>query len=381
MALRRSQRDIDVCLLADGIDARTIGGVSRWANGLAAHLPGLELAMAPSSGELPAARVYHALTPAAAARAGRAVRATGRPLLLTCHAMSDAWRPEGLASFALDSSHGGGGGGKDYDHGEDSKDDDWQDGDDHDSGKGNDKGGKGYLALERRGYAAADLIGAVSLAVASSHAAAGAPGDRMLVIPNGAPFASAPSTLSDPLVGFVGRIAPVKGLPRLLRAMQLVRISRPDARLVVVGPFEGSPAYRQRVRRLARQPGLHGAVRFVGPSRPEQWYPRLACLAMASETEGMPLALLEAMAHGVPCVAPDVGGVREALGGAGVIVAPRAVHELAAGILRVLDDAAGAARLAAAGRVRAASWTTADAAAAYGALYSQLGVPCRTSSS
>jgi glycosyltransferase involved in cell wall biosynthesis len=162
--------------------------------------------------------------------------------------------------------------------------------------------------------------------------------------------------------------------------MRLVRADRPDARLVVIGPNEASDAYLRRLRRLASQPGLRGAVRFVGPSRPELWYPRLACLALASESEGMPLVLLEAMAHGVPCVAPDVGGVRDTLGSAGVIVAPRDVDALAAGILRVLDDAADAARLAAAGRARAARWSAGDAAAAYEALYRQLGVPCRTSS-
>ncbi len=379
MALQRLPRDLDVCLLANGIDATTIGGVSRWATDLAVQLPALRFATAPSGGDLPAARVYHALTAADAARAGRAVRATGRPLLLTCHAMSDAWRPEGVAAFGLDSSHGGGGGGKgdDDDH-SDKGDDDWEDDDDHDQGKGNDKP-TGFAARERRGYAAADLIGAVSDTVARSHVAAGAPAGRMVVIPNGAPQTATVAAAAEPLVGFVGRIAPVKGLPRLLRAMRVVRSSRPDARLVVIGPAEASTAYLRRLRRLAAEPGLRGAVRFVGASRPELWYPRLACLAMASETEGMPLVLLEAMAHGVPCVAPDVGGVRDTLGDAGVIVAPRDVEALAAGIIAILDDATHADALAAAGRTRAARWTAADTAAAYAALYSQLGVSCGTS--
>ena len=387
--MQRSQHDLDVCLLADGIDAATVGGVTRWATDLVSHLPTLRFATAPSRGELPAARVYHALTPADAALAGRAVRATGRPLLLTCHAMSDVWRPEGVAAFGFDSSHGGGHPGKgdddqDHDYDDDDKggkdkDDDWEDGDDHDHGKGNDKDGKGHAALERRGYAAADLIGAVSDSVAMSHVAAGAPAGRMLVIPNGAPAASSIAARTEPLVGFVGRIAPVKGVPRLLRAMRIVRASRPDARLVVIGPAEASTAYLRRLRRLACEPGLRGAVTFVGPSRPDRWYPKLACLALASESEGMPLVLLEAMAHGVPCVAPDVGGIRDTLGDAGVVVAPRDADALAAGILGVLDDTARAGNLAAAGRARAARWTVADTAAAYAVLYSQLGAPCRTS--
>jgi glycosyltransferase involved in cell wall biosynthesis len=373
--LQRSPHDLDVCLLADGIDAATIGGVSRFAIALQAQLPHLRFGFSPSLGELPPARVYHALTPVAAARAGAAVRAAGRPLLLTCHAMSDAWRPEGVGGFAFDASHGGAGGGGE------GHDDDWQDGDDHDQGKGNDKP-TSLAVLERRGYAAADLITAVSGAVAGSHVAAGAPADRLLVIRNGAPEVAATTTpVADPVVGFVGRIARVKALPRLLTAMRTVRAERPDARLVVVGPAEASIGYQRRLARLARQPGLRGGVSFVGPQRAERWYPQFACLALASDSEGLPLALLEGMAHGVPCVAPDVGGVREALGDAGVVVAPRDAGALAAGILRVLDDAREAERLAVAGRARAAQWTAADAAAAYAGLYAQVGGPCRTSCS
>jgi glycosyltransferase involved in cell wall biosynthesis len=372
--LQRSPHDLDVCLLADGIDAGTIGGVSRFATELAAQLPHLRFGFSPSLGELPPARIYHALTPVAAARAGATVRGAGRPLLLTCHAMSDAWRPEGVGGFAIDASAGGGGGGGGHGH-----DDDWEDGDDNNQGKGNDKPSS-LARVERYGYTAADLITAVSEAVAGSHIAAGAPADRLLVVRNGAPdVASMTTPVTDPVVGFVGRIARVKALPRLLTAMRMVRAARPDARLVVVGPAEASISYQRRLARLARQPGLRGGVSFVGPQRAERWYPQFACLALASDSEGLPLALLEGMAHGVPCVAPDVGGVREALGDAGVVVAPRDAEALATGILRVLDDAREAERLAAAGRARAAQWTAADAAAAYGHLYARLGGSCRAS--
>lgn len=225
------------------------------------------------------------------------------------------------------------------------------------------------------------MVGAVSEAVVASHVAAGAPADRTVVIPNGAAFRPSSRRVEEPLVGFVGRLAPIKGLERLLRAMRAVRASRPDAQLVLVGPADGPTGYVQHLQRLASRPGLRGAVRFAGEDRPERWYPRLACLAMASETEGMPLALLEAMAHGVPCVAPDVGGIGEALGAAGVIVAPRSEESLAEGILRILDDAEEADRLSCAARARAGRWTMADTAAAYDALYAQQGLPCRASSS
>jgi glycosyltransferase involved in cell wall biosynthesis len=89
------------------------------------------------------------------------------------------------------------------------------------------------------------------------------------------------------------------------------------------------------------------------------------------------MAVLEAMAHGVPCVVPDVGGCREAVGDAGIVVPARDVEALAEAIARLVGDAAEAARLGALAAERAGRWTEADAAAAYGALYTALGVPAR----
>jgi glycosyltransferase involved in cell wall biosynthesis len=370
-----SPRDLNVCFLADGIGPSSIGGVSRFAAALAAGLPHRSFAMAGSDGELPPARLYHALTPAAAARAGEQVHAIGRPLLLTCHAMSDAWRPAGAPVIGPDSSYGGGGWSDDdrhHDSGGTSDDSSEHEDDGTDDGY---EGPDDHVRLERHGYAAADLIAAVADAVAASHAAAGAPADRMLVIRNGVDPAEAERQVRDPLVGFVGRLAPVKGLERLLGAMRAVRSERPDARLVLVGPVEGRPGYGRHLRRLANRSGLRGAVTFTGADQPSRWYPPLACMALASETEGMPLALLEAMSHGVPCVAPDVGGIREALGSAGLLVPARDTDALAEAILRILGDSAEAARLGSAARERADRWTAADAAAAYDLLYAELGCP------
>jgi len=241
-----------------------------------------------------------------------------------------------------------------------------------DASQGGNGGGNGGGRGGRwgRGRYAVEAIAAVSDAVAQSHLDAGVPAGGVVVIPNGGPApspeASAPA---EPLVGFVGRLAPVKGVERLMRAMRAVRAEVPDARLVLVGPDDGPPGYGDRLRRLARRPGLRSAVTFAGAAGPEAWYPRMACFAMASETEGMPLALLEAMAHGVPCVAPDVGGVREALGDAGLIVAPRDADALAGAIVHLLSDRGLAARLGRRARQRAGAWTAADGASAYAALY------------
>jgi len=119
-----------------------------------------------------------------------------------------------------------------------------------------------------------------------------------------------------------GRIALAKDYSNLLRAFALVRAAHARSRLWVAG--EGTGAEFERVKRLATELGLGDAVRWLGLRRD------MAALldaadgfVLGSAWEGMPLALGEAMAMEKPVVATDVGGVRELVGDAGVIVAAR----------------------------------------------------------
>jgi glycosyltransferase involved in cell wall biosynthesis len=125
-----------------------------------------------------------------------------------------------------------------------------------------------------------------------------------------------------------GRIAPAKDYPNLLRAFALLRASRSGARLWVAG--EASGRELSKVRALAAELGLEDSVRWLGLRRD---LPALLDAAdgfvLASAWEGMPLALGEAMAMEKPVVATDVGGVRELVGDAGAIVAPRDSNALA----------------------------------------------------
>jgi glycosyltransferase involved in cell wall biosynthesis len=98
----------------------------------------------------------------------------------------------------------------------------------------------------------------------------------------------------------------------------------------------------------------------------------LDVVVLPSRSEGVPLALLEAMAAGRPVVATAVGGNPFALGDAGLLVPPDAPKPLAAAIARVLDDPALAAALGARARARAeARFSERAMAAAYMALYDE----------
>jgi glycosyltransferase involved in cell wall biosynthesis len=152
-----------------------------------------------------------------------------------------------------------------------------------------------------------------------------------------------------PLVLTIARLDPDKGHRHLLRAAALL----PDVRFVLAG--EGPE--RGALETLTRELGVEDRVRFLGHRRD---IPQLlgACdvMALPSSFEGLPVSVLEAMASGTAVVASNIGGVDELITDdvTGVLVEPGDAPALAAGIRRLVDDPADAARLAEAARARVA---------------------------
>lgn len=120
---------------------------------------------------------------------------------------------------------------------------------------------------------------------------------------------------------FVGRLDPQKNLPRLLRAV--ARVTEP-VELVVVG--EG--AQRLACESLRDRLGLAN-VRFVGARHGTEligWFDWADTFVLPSDREGMPLALLEAMAAGLAVVTTDVSDLAQQVGDAGLVVPPGDQH-------------------------------------------------------
>ena len=173
---------------------------------------------------------------------------------------------------------------------------------------------------------------------------------------------------------FVGRLVAKKGLRHLLEALPAVLQRRPRVVLDIVGYGPEEPA----LRALAQQLGLGAAVRFLG-ARAQEELPNLyrrAALFVApfvreasGDQEGLPVALMEAVACGCPVLAGDVRGIEDLLGAerARATVPAGDAAQLAASVLRLLDDPAAAA--ASAARIRAFAGDRFDwgrIAAAYG---------------
>lgn len=140
---------------------------------------------------------------------------------------------------------------------------------------------------------------------------------------------------------FVGRIAPNKKLEDLIETFcWYQKTIQPFSRLVLVGSDRSCPRYYAMLRMLAGDFDLPN-VCFEGFASPEglATYYRVAdAFVTTSEHEGYCLPLLEAMQMGVPVVAPDRGGMPEAMDGAGVLYQDLPPAELACLLHRVVSD-------------------------------------------
>lgn len=154
------------------------------------------------------------------------------------------------------------------------------------------------------------------------------------------------------LIGCVARLVPVKRHQDLVAAFAVVAAAHPDARLVLVGGGPLEEPIRLQVKRL----GLDERVIFMGESRDmERLLPLFDAFALASSTEGMSNAILEAMACGLPVVATRVGGNPELVepGRTGYLVPPLQPGELARALSDLLDCRERGERMGRAARQRA----------------------------
>lgn len=196
------------------------------------------------------------------------------------------------------------------------------------------------LALvESRNVAAAGIIQASSMSEAADLRALGF--DHVHVLPQGVetrPARASSPPLAGPYVLFVGRLAPVKGLPRLVRAF--ARLQRPDFQLVLAGPDENG--HRVAVEHAARQAGIRDRVTFTGMitgDEKSRYLSHARVFVLASDSESFGIAAIEAAGHGIPLLVTTGVGVAHDIAEthAGVVVEPTE-EAIARGLEQLLAD-------------------------------------------
>jgi glycosyltransferase involved in cell wall biosynthesis len=198
------------------------------------------------------------------------------------------------------------------------------------------------------------------------------PADRLAVMGNGIDLDRFdPSTVSsderagarremgataadDVVVGLVGRLVREKGYPEVFEAVARLRAGWPSVRVAVIGPDE--PDKGDALSAADRREAEAAGVRFLG-ARDDivGLYAGMDIHVLASHREGFPRSPMEASAMGVPVVATDIRGCRQAVdhGTTGLLVPPRAPEALAAAIARLVADPAERQRLGSAARQKA----------------------------
>lgn len=185
-----------------------------------------------------------------------------------------------------------------------------------------------------------------------------------------------------PVLLFVGRIQPLKGLPVAVGA--LAQLPDPRAELVVVGGPSGpdGDAELAQVLALADALGVRHRIRFV-PPQPHHllstYYRAADVVVVPSRSESFGLVALEAAACGTPVVAAAVGGLRTLVdhGRTGLLVDRRDPAAFAEAVGAILADPAWAGRLGAAAARRARGYTWSIAAGRLRRLYADLALRAR----
>jgi glycosyltransferase involved in cell wall biosynthesis len=201
-----------------------------------------------------------------------------------------------------------------------------------------------YLVMRKRVFRKADRVVAVSSFIRDEVIRAGCPADKVTVRYIGVDVDRfKPAGSREPLILFVGRLVEKKGCADLIDAMEDVIRAVPEAELVIVGDGPLRPDLQ------ARAVSRGSSIRFLGHRSHDEvraWLRRASVLCAPSrrtatgEAEGLPMAIIEALASGTPVVATRHAGIPEAVehGRTGWLVEEGATGALAQALTRTLQD-------------------------------------------
>jgi polysaccharide biosynthesis protein PelF len=178
-----------------------------------------------------------------------------------------------------------------------------------------------FESLGRLAYRSADPIISLYAGNRARQLDDGAAPERTRIIVNGIdtrrfePARAARPSHVPRVIGLIGRIVPIKDVKTFVRTLALVARTLPDVEGWIIGSADEDSSYDVECRMLAESLGVGERIRFLGHQNVAEILPQLGLLMLTSISEAQPLAILEALAAGVPCVATDVGACREQLEG------------------------------------------------------------------
>ena len=158
-----------------------------------------------------------------------------------------------------------------------------------------------------------------------------------------------------------GRLNPIKGHKDLIEVVSLLRQRGFDIRLQIAGEDEqGGIGYRQELEKVIQEKEMSDYVKLLGAvseAEVRQGLEEADLFALASLNEGIPVAVMEAMAMEMPVVVTDVGGTSELVdnGVDGILVQPENPEEMADAIVKILQNKELALRLSQESRKKVAA--------------------------
>lgn len=176
---------------------------------------------------------------------------------------------------------------------------------------------------------------------------------------------------SQCIIGTVGHLSWRKSPERFVSAAAKVNQAAPNTRFLHVGDGE----LRPNIEHLRDKLNLAEVLQLAGDQRDvPRWLAAMDIFVLTSQSEGMPNAIMEAMAVGLPCVVTDTGDCRDLVadGQTGFVVPVGDQAALVDRILRLVGDAELRQRMGAAGRERITAYDVSRMAAQYQDLYKTL---------
>ncbi|MCK5831716.1 MAG: GT4 family glycosyltransferase PelF [Methylococcales bacterium] len=211
-----------------------------------------------------------------------------------------------------------------------------------------------FESLGRTIYEVANPIISISEGNKRRQIIDGAKVDKISVIANGINLDKLkPQRIKRPeqiplVIGFIGRVVPIKDVRTFIRAMSNVCSALPEVQAWIIGGEDEDPDYALECRDMIASLHLTDHIIYKGFCNVVEILPQLGCMVLSSISEGVPLVILEAFACGIPVVSTDVGACRElieggseedkALGAAGAVVSIADPEQLAIEMIKLLSD-------------------------------------------